>query len=161
ATLLVDRRYAALRVQLWQIPGDDAFVGPTFEPAAANLANELAITGYAVGGEAVGGHALDVELRLETPRVPAADAGFWLGLVDSAGREWGRADAHPHDASFSPSSAWPVGTIVVVRTDVPVAVGTPPGVYDVVAGAYRLRDLTGLDAIDESGHPIGQRVRLG
>jgi hypothetical protein len=161
ATLLTERHYAALRVQLWQIPGDDAFAGPAFQPLTTNLANELAITGYAIGGDPLGGHPLDVALRVETRRAPSADDGFWIALVDSAGREWGRADARPHDAAFNSSSVWAAGTSVVVRASVPIVVGTPPGAYDVVAGAYRLRDLAGLDVLDASGHPIGQRVRLG
>jgi hypothetical protein len=161
AALLTERHYAALRVELWQIPGDDTFAGPAFQPATINLASELAITGYAVGGEAVGGHSLDVALRVETRRVPSSDDGFWIAFVDSAGLEWGRADARPHDGAFNPSSRWTAGTSVVVRASVPIAVGTPPGTYDVVVGAYRLSDLAGLDVLDAGGHPIGQRARLG
>jgi hypothetical protein len=161
ATRLVEHRYGALRVQLWQIPGNDAFVGPTFQPMTANFANELAVTGFAASGDPVGGHPLDVELRLETLRTPSADDGFWVALVDGAGNEWGRADARPHDAAYLPSSRWSAGTTVIVRADVPIAVGTPPGNYDLVAGAYRLRDLVGLDQLASNGTRTGQRVRLG
>jgi hypothetical protein len=161
ATRVDERYYGFLRVQLWQIPRANTFSQSTFVPTAWNLANELALTGYAVSGEPVGGTTLDVEVQVTARRAPSADDGFWVGLADSSGRLWGRADDRPHDPAFRLSSGWTPGESLVIRFDLPVALGTPPGTYQLVSGAYRLRDLAGLDVLDAAQHPIGQSTSLG
>ncbi|HEX5416603.1 MAG TPA: hypothetical protein VFZ25_13110, partial [Chloroflexota bacterium] len=161
AERLDERWFGALRVQLWEIPGDLAFGQATLQPVAVNLDNQFAVTGYAASGEPLGGQTLDVEMAIRASGRPAADDGFWVALVDPGGRQWGRGDARPHDAAYRLTGAWPAGESNVVRLDLPVAVGTPPGAYRLVAGAYRLSDLAGLNVLDAAQHPIGQQADLG
>jgi uncharacterized membrane protein len=161
AKLIDERWFGFLRVQLWQLPGPNPFSVASFVPATVDFAGQVEVTGYAISGEAVGGKALDVELRLRASRTPDADDGFWVALEDAQGDLWGRADVRPQDGSYRPSGSWPAGEEVVVRSDLPVALGTPPGSYQVVVGAYRLRDLTGLNVLDAGGHPLGQQAVIG
>ncbi|HLG51147.1 MAG TPA: glycosyltransferase family 39 protein [Chloroflexota bacterium] len=161
ARLLDERWFGAIRVQLWQIPGDDAFSPTRFIPTSWNIADQLTLTGYAVDGEITGGRTVNVELRWHVQRTPAADDGIWVELQDESGRGWGRADTRPRDASYRPSSGWTPGEEVITRLDLPIAIGTPPGRYVLAAGVYRLSDLAGLDVLDADLHPIGQTVRLG
>lgn len=158
---LDERWFGAIRVQLWQISPGVTFAATRFLPVAANVANQLTLTGYGVFGDVVGGRTVDVELRWLVRQTPSANDGFWVALEDSAGRIWGRADTRPRDASYNLSKAWPVGENVVTRFDLPIAVGTPPGSYRLVAGSYRLSDLAGLNVLDAGQHPIGQQIVLG
>ena len=158
---LDERWFGAIRVQLWQLSTSQAFAVASFTPVSQNVANQLTLTGYAVSGEPIGGHSIDVELRWQVSHTPSADDGFWVGLADSNGRSWGRADARPRDAGYRLSSGWPAGETVITRFDLPVAIGTPPGAYHLVAGVYRLSDLAGLNVLDADQHPIGQAITLG
>ncbi|HUX86730.1 MAG TPA: glycosyltransferase family 39 protein, partial [Chloroflexota bacterium] len=161
AQLIHEAWFGAIRVQLWGIPRPNAFRTTTFTPVTRNLADGLAIGGYAVNGGLQGSETADVELQIETSHPTATDDGFWIALVDRQGNEWGRADVRPHDASLHLSSGWTVGETVIVRFGLPIAPGTPPGPYQLIAGAYRLSDLAGINVLDASNHPIGQQAPLG
>jgi hypothetical protein len=161
ARLLEQHSFSALRVQLWEVPAGRPFYLASFRPVALNFANQFVVDGYAVAGDLVGGGLADVELNLTAHGVPSADDGFWVALADQNGLHWGRADVQPHDGANRLSSKWSANTPVVVRFDLPIAIGTPPGQYRLVAGAYRLADLAGLDVLDSGGHPIGQEGELG
>lgn len=161
AQKLDERWYGPLRVQLWQIPRDHAFAVADLRPLKVNLANQFILTGWSLAGDPVGGQSLDVGLTVQTQTRPAADNGFWVALVDARGGEWGRGDARPHDEAYRQTSAWEPGQSTALRLDLPVLIGTPPGEYQLVAGAYRLSDLAGLDVLDTSGHAIGQQAELG
>ncbi|HLH72002.1 MAG TPA: hypothetical protein VKX96_01870, partial [Chloroflexota bacterium] len=161
AQLIHEAWFGAIRVQLWGIPHPDVFSTTTFTPVTLNLADGLTIDGYAMNGEAKGSETVDVELDLQTRQTPSTDDGFWVGIDDQQGNEWGRADVRPRDANLRLSSGWTAGERVVVRFDLPIAPGTPPGHYQLVAGAYRLSDLAGVNVLDASNHPIGQRAPLG
>ncbi len=161
AVRLDERWFGAIRVQLWQVSPGEVFAATKFLPASANVANQLMLTGYAASGEAIGGHTIDVELRWQVSRTPSSDDGFWVALGDSDGWTWGRADTRPRDAAYRLSGAWPAGETVVTRFDLPIDIGTPPNHYQLIAGVYRLSDLTGLDVLDAGQHPIGQQIVLG
>lgn len=161
AKLVHERWYGAIRVQLWAIPHPDAFSVARLTPTKIDVANEFSLTGYSVEGKPVGGQSLDVELQVKTLRRPSSDDGFWVGLVDNQGHFWGRADIRPRDAKYNLTSGWSDGETLVVRFNLPLDVGTPPGTYSLVTGIYRLSDLAGLNVLDSNQNPIGQRAKLG
>ncbi|HLZ09248.1 MAG TPA: hypothetical protein VKT80_11705, partial [Chloroflexota bacterium] len=161
ARQLEEKTFGPIRVQLWELPGSSPFRQAVFQPVSINFADEFAVDGFSVSGDPIGGNLVDVELNLRSLGVPKADDGFWVALADQDGQHWGRADVRPHDTGLRLSGGWSAQTLVVVRFDLPVAVGTPPGRYRLVVGAYRLADLAGLDVLDSARHPIGQEGSLG
>jgi mannosyltransferase len=161
AQIQSDHQFGPVRVRLWQIPRDNLFAAVPLTPVSLDVGHEFTLTGYGVAGEPVGGQTIDVELAWTTQRAPSSDDGFWVGLADAAGRLWGRADARPRDAAYKLTSGWTAGEMNLVRFSLPVAVGTPPGHYQLVGGVYRLRDLVGLNVLDASGHALGQQAAVG
>ena len=159
--LIHEAWFGAIRVQLWGIPHPNAFSTTTFKPVTLNLADGLTIAGYAVNGELQGSQTADVELKIQTNHPTGTDDGFWIAVADAQGNELGRDDVRPHDASLHLSSGWTTGETVIVRFGLPIAPGTPPGHYQLVAGAYRLADLAGINVLDASNQPIGQQAPLG
>lgn len=156
-----ERWFGPIRIQLWQLRPGEEFGTASWLPTTANVANELALTGYAISGELIGGQTVDVELQWRVLRTPSSDDGFWVGIEDADGRSWGRADARPRDAAYNLSSHWTAGETVITRFDLPVAIGTPPRRFQLVAGVYRLADLAGLNVLDADQHPIGQTIVVG
>ena len=159
--LVDEHTFSALRIELWDIPAGRPFSQANFHPVTLNFAHEFAVDSYAVSGDPVGGNLVDVELNLSPRSDSRADDGFWVALLDQNGLTWGRADVQPRDDGNRLSGGWRLNTSVIVRFDLPIAIGTPPGRYHLVAGAYRLADLAGLDVLDSNGSPIDQKGELG
>lgn len=79
--------------------------------------------------------------------------------MESGGNLVAQHDSEPR-GDLSPTTFWPVGTVVADRHGIFLPPGLPPGTYELRAGLYRLTDGTRLPVI-VGGAPAGDFVVLG
>ncbi len=125
-------------------------------PLDINFGNEVTLLGISPGVTQT------LTAYWQAPHALDADYKVSLRLKDAAGHDWGRSDADRRLAALLyPTNRWRPGETVVSRYDVPVAPGTPPGVYDLEATVYADGASQPLDVLDARGAPVGKTARLG
>jgi mannosyltransferase len=120
-TYRTDRDPLADATREWEQPlADDALVLVGSE--------EMAHPAAEVGG------AYDLALIWRANTVLDKELTLFVGLFDDTGRRWAQTDDRV------PPSRWPAGTSHLVRTPVHLSVpaGTPPGLYRLEVGWYRV-----------------------
>lgn len=95
------------------------------------------------------------------------DLGMTLRLIDAAGIEWSQADGglFASDPSSQkrhrrPTSAWLPGEFTAGSVAITVPWGLPAGSYDLLLGLYARPDSKGLDAVTDTGAPLGQSLAI-
>ncbi|MDH4208775.1 MAG: hypothetical protein OEV76_07870, partial [Anaerolineae bacterium] len=83
-----------------------------------------------------------------------------LRLVDDEGREWAVEDTEPR-RGLLPFHEQPVGGRILDHQSLLIPAGTPPGLYRLELGLYRLGTGECLNVRDQEGVPQGVYKRLG
>lgn len=122
------------------------------------------------------GNARLVGYNLETPEVPAGQAGvlalYWqagepfpapdftvrLSITDADGYEWGESDSEPVGGLF-PVDQWQQDQLLRDVHQMTVPPGTPPGEYDVELSFWSPALKRALE-IRDNGTSLGRRVSL-
>lgn len=96
------------------------------------------------------------------------DLGMTLRLIDAQGIEWAQSDAGLFASDPSaiqlhrrPTSAWLAGEFTASTVAITVPWGLPAGSYDLLLGLYARPDNKGVDAVTDSGAPLGQSIIVG
>ena len=84
----------------------------------------------------------------------------FLHLRDAQGNQWGQGDGALTDSNRKLTSEWSPGELNSDRIRLNVRPGAPPGVYDIMVGVYRRRDLARLDILNSQGNPVGTEFKL-
>ncbi|MCW5850644.1 MAG: glycosyltransferase family 39 protein [Anaerolineae bacterium] len=84
----------------------------------------------------------------------------FLHLRDAEGNQWGQGDGALTDSNRKLTSEWVPGELNSDRIRLNVRPGAPPGVYDIMVGVYRRRDLGRLDILNSQGNPVGTEFKL-
>ncbi len=84
----------------------------------------------------------------------------FLHLRDAEGNQWGQGDGALTDSNRKLTSEWTPGELNADRIRLNVRPGAPPGVYDIMVGVYRRRDLARLDILNSQGNPVGSEFKL-
>ena len=93
------------------------------------------------------------------PLQPLSNYKVSLRLVDDRGVVWAQRDRSPYD--YWPTSEWSVGQLVRYCADVPVPLGTPPGVYRLQAWLYEAETGRSLPFDDQTGGARNAYCGLG
>jgi hypothetical protein len=115
---------------------------PEFIPASANFGNLIEITGFRVPGPGW----VDVRLRVLNPP-DRPDYRLVADLADPAGHRWTQAF---NDSYFS--EQWQVGETILMRLNFDLAIGTPPGEYQLLTTIYAASANTNLPALTPEGY---------
>ncbi len=109
---------------------------PDFTPASANFGNLIEITGYRVVAPGV------VDFRLHVLNLPdQPDYRLVADLVDVAGYHWAQGF---NDSYFA--EQWQAGETILMRVNIPIEIGTPPGSYKLLTTIYSSGSNTNLPA---------------
>ncbi|MCS6802510.1 MAG: glycosyltransferase family 39 protein [Chloroflexota bacterium] len=139
-----ERMIGALRVARYVAAPDPLLPPPTALP------NGLAIAAAPASRELTAGAPLPVLVSWEASRSVEERVVLFLHLRGQDGSGWAGRDEEP-DTGMRLSGQWAAGERLLERRGLVVPAWTPPGVYRVVAGAYRRSD----------GGRIGNDVDLG
>jgi hypothetical protein len=153
---------------------DDLWAGERRETL---LGHELALTGVQwERAHAAPGEQVWALLRWQSRAAMSADYVVTLRLLDDAGHEWGLGSKALVDidrdtywdergleqAVQVPTSQWPLHEATIGNYELPIAPGTPPGVYHAVARVHQLGSWAGLPVQEaEAGALVGYDVLLG
>ncbi len=115
---------------------------PDFKPANGNFGNMIEITGYRQVEAGV------VDFRLRVLNAPdRGDYRLVADLVDSHGFHWAQGF---NDSYFS--EQWQAGETILMRVEIPVANGTPPGDYRLLTTIFSPGTNATLPALTDSGY---------
>lgn len=115
---------------------------PDFKTANGNFGNMIEITGYRVVKPGV------VDFRLRVLNAPdRGDYRLVADLVDSHGFHWAQGF---NDSYFS--EQWQTGETILMRMEIPVASGTPPGDYQLLTTIFSPGTNATLPALTDSGY---------
>jgi uncharacterized membrane protein len=142
-------------------------INPTpAEPAEAEFANLVRLTGYTLEPESISpGATPRITLYWQALAPMPEDYTVFVHLRDSHGDNVAQADHRPL-GSLYPTSLWPVGEIIRESSDLPLSPGLPPGEYNLWAGLYLLEtgerlpvknDSSGENAVKLGGLRLGDR----
>ena len=133
--------------------GPEPGLAPT-QVLTANLANVALVMGYDVIGEPRSGESAEVAVWWRVLNVPAAgDYGPIARLADRWGGVWGETEPFRY-----PSDQWTPGEVVVEHLTIPVALGAPPGDYQVRFSLYSASANSLLSVLDDGGRYAGTSV---
>ena len=159
--LIANPRWSDLDLFLFELFPSRDFSVTSFSTANGSFGEILEITGISLPTDPVaGGDSLIFSTRWKVLRTPESNLGVWSELADDSGISWGREDRRPSNERVELSSNWVAGQEVVVRHQLPVLPGTPPGAYRLKVAVYDLVTLAGLEAHDANGNPLGRELEL-
>jgi hypothetical protein len=131
-------------------------------PAEANLEGKVRLLGYALDepsyrpGETVG-----VTLYWLCLREMSEDYTVFVHLVDDTGmRRFGQHDGWPV-YTYTPTTRWEPGEIIVDKHEFTIDANTPPGRYRIFVGMYLLSTMERLQVLDAAVEVSGNAVLLG
>jgi hypothetical protein len=128
---------AALPSQQWQL----------------DLTRGLRFLGMDLPDSARAGEAVIVSTYWQLSGIGPAEWGddlaFFHHLVDANGRTMTQ-----QDGIGTPSWRWQDGDVLIERVALHVAVGTPPGTYQLLGGLYSRRDLHRALRLDDAGDSV-------
>jgi 4-amino-4-deoxy-L-arabinose transferase-like glycosyltransferase len=123
---------------------------------STNFDDRVSLLAYGVtprNAEAAWGTLLvDLRWRIEKP----LDSRYKIALrlVDETGQVWAAEDREPW-GGLRPLHEEPPGSELADREGLLIPAGTPPGLYELQLGLYRLDDGEWLDVLSERGGPQG------
>jgi hypothetical protein len=128
---------------------------PDLEPVAGVFgSNEIVLTGYAIAPAArPDGGWINVALRWEAIRTPAADYTVFVHLLDASGALVAQHDGPPA-AGYAPIGGWSAGDTVLDRRSVALPAPLLPGEYRLVVGLYDPTTGQRLSLADGSGDSL-------
>ena len=109
-----------------------------------DLGGQAALVGYDFPEDVVQpGDTLPITLFWQAQARMTEDYQVFVHLMGPDGRPVAQGDKSPLDGDW-PTSAWEPGQTFADPYTLTIAEGTPPGLYTLWAGMYRLADLTRL-----------------
>ena len=123
-------------------------------PVAARFADEIDLLGYALPEQSwQPGDTLPLRLYWFARQAPSSDYRVFVHLESIDGGKVAQVDSDPI-LSFSRTTRWEPGEVVVDPQELSVDPSTPPGTYRLVVGLYRPDTLQNLAVSDApSGTP--------
>jgi mannosyltransferase len=162
--LPVEQSFWGIRLRHYALPSGVRFSSEPRpqHPASVNFGGDLALLGYSAAQEATpSGQSAELTLYWQALRPLSNDLRLALRLSDAQGHTWGRFDGRPAGYGF-PTNRWPAGTPFPGRVTLPIAPGTPPGLYRLEASVYPAeRPDQPLDVLDARGAPAGKSRVIG
>jgi hypothetical protein len=171
--LPVEQSFWGIRLRHYALPGGVRF---SSEPHPQHVASvnfggdpsglspsgrSLALLGYDAAPATPSGQPIELTLYWQALHPLSGDLRLALRLSDAQGHTWGRFDGRPAGYGF-PTTRWPAGTPFPGRVTVPIAPGTPPGLYRLEASVYPAdRPDQPLDVLDARGAPAGKSRVIG
>ncbi|MFZ5916092.1 MAG: DUF2723 domain-containing protein [Chloroflexota bacterium] len=129
--------------------------------AAFNLGNQMLLLHHDISQQALRpGEALEMSLTWQALNDMDEDYTIFVHLLGPDGLSHGQVDVWPHDGTF-PTSAWPVGEVIIDRYRVPLEADAPPGDYQIEVGVYLLRTMARLPLLDDQGRAIDDKLLIG
>ncbi len=131
-------------------------------PVTARFADEIGLLGYALPEQSwQPGDTLPLRLYWFAQQAPSSDYRIFLHLeaLDGSSKV-AQVDSDPI-LSFSRTTRWEPGEVVVDPQELPLDPSTPPGTYRLVVGLYRPDTLQNLAVSDAPTALPGDRVDLG
>ncbi|MFH1084874.1 MAG: hypothetical protein V1772_03835 [Chloroflexota bacterium] len=131
-------------------------------PSNARVGQALRLSAYGIGARQVQyRQEVGVALALETLAPVGEDLHLFLHLVDQRGIKWGQRDLALHDDHLRRTGAWAPGSAHLCHASIPLEPGIVPGEYALIAGLYRLGDLSRLEVRPADGGPARTDLPLG
>ena len=159
--LIANPRWGDLDLFLFELFPGRNFSVTSFSAATGSFGEVLQLTGIALPTDPVaGGDSLIFSTRWKVLRTPRSNLGVWSEVSDDSSISWGREDRRPSNEKVELSSNWVAGQEVVVRHQLPVLPGAPPGAYRLKVAVYDLLTLAELEARDATGNPMGRELEL-
>ena len=162
--LPVEQTFWGIRLRHYALPSGVSFSSEPRpqHPASVNFGGDLALLGYSAAQEATpSGQPVELTLYWQALRPLNSDLRLALRLSDAQGHTWGRFDGRPAGYGF-PTTRWPAGTPFPGRLALPIAPGTPPGLYRLEASVYPAdRPDQPLDVLGARGAPAGKSRVIG
>ena len=131
-------------------------------PVTARFADEIGLLGYALPEQSwQPGDTLPLRLYWFAQQAPSSDYRIFVHLeaLDGSSKV-AQVDSDPI-LSFSRTTRWEPGEVVVDPQELPLDPSTPPGTYRLVVGLYRPDTLQNLAVSDAPTALPGDRVDLG
>lgn len=121
---------------------------------------QVSLTGYKIDKtEIKAGETIQVALYWRAQKKMAEDYTVFVHLVDEEGTLWGQHDSQPVNGYY-PTSFWDQDEIVKDKHAFIVSEDTPPGVYRIEVGMYRLADGQRLAIVDQDGQVLDDKALL-
>ncbi|MCX8067114.1 MAG: glycosyltransferase family 39 protein [Anaerolineae bacterium] len=154
------RWYGRVRLALYGVAETPDLADPRVVRPENVQIGPVRLRGYVWGrGPFQPGEVVPVTLFWETEAPLPERHKVFVHLMESGGNLVAQHDSEPR-GDLSPTTFWPVGTVVADRHGIFLPPGLPPGTYELRAGLYRLTDGTRLPVI-VGGAPAGDFVVLG
>jgi hypothetical protein len=130
-------------------------------PEGSNFGDKILLASYglAPGSLEAGWGAALVDLNWRVVGGLSGRHQLALRLVDGHGQVWATEDREPL-GGLSPFHEQPEGGEIADHQALLVPAGTPPGLYQLRMGVYRLDGGEWLDVLDEQGNPQGVTITL-
>lgn len=142
-----------ITLDLIRLAGGESMVLPARAPLY-NLGDVVELTAVTTPEEtAVPGATLPFTLTWATEQPPGVDYVVFVHLLAETGNLVATADGPPAKGNF-PTHLWQPGDVVIDARQLDLPDDLPPGSYQVLAGWYRLDDLSRLPVTDEAGRPL-------
>lgn len=163
-----DRWFGNVRLALYGVPSGEP---PQMQKAlGANLSNKITLLGYNLRGvegtvqdggpDAVAGDMLQLTLFWKNKEKVNERYKVFTHLLDDDELIWGQRDAEPGGGAKI-TTIWKPGEEIVDNYGLPVALGTPPGTYNVQVGMYDMVTGKRLHVLNEQGYATADRVLFG
>ncbi|PIE79779.1 MAG: hypothetical protein CSA11_10740 [Chloroflexi bacterium] len=123
-------------------------------PLSVNFGYAAALVGYELA-EAAAGDTMPVTLYWRIGSQPDVEYTHFVHLEDKWDTRWSQVNAFAY-----PTAQWEPGELVIQRVDLPVAVGAPPGFYQVRVGLFNEETGNRLPVLDENGRYAGDSIFL-
>ena len=126
-------------------------------PLDIDLGHALALLGFDLNAPPAAGGTLDVTLYFRVLRpVDRDDYAFFAHLVDDLGFHWGG------DTFFEyPSAQWRPGEVLIMRRQISIAPGAPPGDYALNVGVFSASLDARLPVLNLAGQMVGTTASIG
>jgi hypothetical protein len=142
-----------ITLELIRLAGSAAKVFPAQKPLY-NLGDMVELMAVTASAEtAVPGATLPFTLTWTTKQSPGIDYMVFVHLLAETGNLVTTADGPPANGTF-PTHLWQPGDVVIDARQLDLPDDLPPGSYQVLAGWYRLDDLSRLPVTDVTGRPL-------
>ncbi|MGQ9667734.1 MAG: ArnT family glycosyltransferase [Anaerolineae bacterium] len=130
-----------------------------FQPAEARFGDEIVLLDVEMPAAAVPGARMELLLRFQALRRPAADYILFVHLLDAQGQWVTGVDGPPLLGNY-PTGLWDAGEIIVEPRAIILPSRPPAGRYRIGVGWYRQDTLQRLSALDSQGNPLPNDIWL-
>jgi len=162
---------ALLLIKVWFIDPDTTWFRKSSPPGQVlgvqhaeriNVSDEVLFLGYDLSSESVAaGEDLRVTLYWEAQERLHEDYSVFLHLDDLRSNYISWSLSEELSPADIPTSSWTPGFYVSDPHVLSVSSETPPGVYVLRAGLYRLDTGERLPILDDNGNPVSESIDLG